>query len=37
GGRGGGKPDMAQGSGADPAGIPAALDAFRARLRELAG
>ncbi len=37
GGRGGGKPDMAQGSGSDPAGIPAALTAFRARLSELAG
>ena len=37
GGRGGGKPDMAQGAGSDPAGIPAALDAFRARLSELAG
>ncbi|MBM7461137.1 alanine--tRNA ligase [Rhodococcus coprophilus] len=37
GGRGGGKPDMAQGSGSNPSGIPAALDAFRARLSELAG
>jgi alanyl-tRNA synthetase len=27
GGRGGGKPDVAQGGGTDPAGIPAALQA----------
>ncbi|GAA2554623.1 alanine--tRNA ligase [Pseudonocardia hydrocarbonoxydans] len=33
GGRGGGKPDLAQGGGADPAGIPAAVDALRAHLR----
>ncbi len=37
GGRGGGKPDMAQGAGSDPSGIRAALDAFRARLSEPAG
>ncbi|MGC0363966.1 alanyl-tRNA synthetase [Rhodococcus sp. 27YEA15] len=36
GGRGGGKPDMAQGSGSDAAGIPAALDAIRDRVGELA-
>jgi alanyl-tRNA synthetase len=29
GGRGGGKPDLAQGGGSDPAGVPAALDALR--------
>ncbi|MDT7551557.1 MAG: alanyl-tRNA synthetase, partial [Pseudonocardiales bacterium] len=34
GGRGGGKPDLAQGGGTDPAGVPAAIDALR---RELAG
>ncbi|MEJ3654842.1 alanine--tRNA ligase [Actinomycetes bacterium KLBMP 9759] len=33
GGRGGGKPDLAQGGGTEPAGIPAALDALRAALR----
>ncbi len=33
GGRGGGKPDLAQGGGTDPAGVPAAVDALR---RELA-
>ena len=32
GGRGGGKPDLAQGGGADPSGIPAALDALRRAL-----
>ncbi|MGQ0717269.1 MAG: alanine--tRNA ligase [Pseudonocardiales bacterium] len=32
GGRGGGKPDLAQGGGTDPAGIPAALAALRAEL-----
>ena len=32
--RGGGKPDLAQGGGADRSGIPAALDALR---RALAG
>ncbi|WP_026342901.1 alanine--tRNA ligase [Nocardia sp. BMG111209] len=35
-GRGGGKPEMAQGAGADPAGIPAGLAAVRARVAELA-
>jgi len=35
GGRGGGKPDMAQGGGTDPAGIPAALAALRAHLEQL--
>jgi alanyl-tRNA synthetase len=29
GGRGGGKPDLAQGGGSDPSGVPAALDALR--------
>jgi alanyl-tRNA synthetase len=33
GGRGGGKPDLAQGGGTDPSGIPAAVDALRAALR----
>jgi alanyl-tRNA synthetase len=33
GGRGGGKPDLAQGGGSDPSGVPAAIDALR---RELA-
>jgi alanyl-tRNA synthetase len=37
GGRGGGKPEMAQGSGTDAAGIPAALSAVRARVAEMAG
>jgi alanyl-tRNA synthetase len=32
GGRGGGKPDLAQGGGTDPAGIPQAIDALRRRL-----
>ncbi|WP_043653629.1 alanine--tRNA ligase [Nocardia thailandica] len=36
-GRGGGKPEMAQGSGADPSGIPLGLTAVRARVAELAG
>ena len=31
-GRGGGKKDMAQGAGTDPAGIPAAIDALRSAL-----
>ena len=31
-GRGGGKADLAQGSGKDPAGIDAALDAVRAQI-----
>ena len=34
GGRGGGRPDMAQGGGSDPAGIPAALDRAKAWLTE---
>jgi len=33
GGRGGGKPDLAQGGGTDPSGIAAAVDALRAALR----
>ncbi len=33
GGRGGGKPDLAQGGGTDPTGVPAAVDALRAALR----
>jgi alanyl-tRNA synthetase len=32
GGRGGGKPDLAQGGGTDPAGVPAAIDALRRAL-----
>ncbi|MFD3593673.1 alanine--tRNA ligase [Nocardia sp. NPDC058640] len=36
-GRGGGKPEMAQGAGSDPSGIPAGLTAVRARVAELAG
>ena len=32
GGRGGGKPDLAQGGGTDPSGIPAAIDALRRQL-----
>jgi alanyl-tRNA synthetase len=32
GGRGGGKPDLAQGGGTEPEGIPAALAALRAEL-----
>jgi alanyl-tRNA synthetase len=32
GGRGGGKPDLAQGGGTEPAGIPAALAALRTEL-----
>lgn len=35
GGRGGGKPDMAQGGGTDPAGVPAALAALRGHLEQL--
>jgi len=35
GGRGGGKPDMAQGGGTDPAGVPAALAAVRTHLTQL--
>ncbi|WP_378731725.1 alanine--tRNA ligase [Nocardia brasiliensis] len=35
-GRGGGKPEMAQGAGSDPSGIPAGLAAVRARVAELA-
>ena len=35
GGRGGGKPELAQGSGSDVAGIEAGIDAARARLTEL--
>ncbi|WP_433612675.1 alanine--tRNA ligase [Prescottella agglutinans] len=37
GGRGGGKADMAQGSGSDTSGIPAALEGVRGRVAELAG
>ncbi len=33
GGRGGGKPDLAQGGGTDTAGVPAAVDALREHLR----
>jgi alanyl-tRNA synthetase len=35
-GRGGGKPEMAQGAGSDPTGIPAGLTAVRAKVAELA-
>ncbi|MEO9222750.1 MAG: DHHA1 domain-containing protein, partial [Mycobacteriaceae bacterium] len=35
GGRGGGKPDMAQGGGTEPGGIPAAVAALRAHLQQL--
>ncbi|MEB3984149.1 alanine--tRNA ligase [Mycobacterium sp. 663a-19] len=35
-GRGGGKPDLAQGSGKDPAGIDAALDAVRSQIAAIA-
>jgi len=35
-GRGGGKPDLAQGSGKDPSGIDAALDALRSEIRVIA-
>jgi alanyl-tRNA synthetase len=30
--RGGGKPDLAQGGGSKPAGVPAAIEALRAEL-----
>jgi alanyl-tRNA synthetase len=33
GGRGGGKPDLAQGGGTDPSGVPAAVTALRAAVR----
>jgi alanyl-tRNA synthetase len=33
GGRGGGKPDLAQGGGTEPAGVPAAVQALRAAVR----
>ncbi|WP_063056568.1 alanine--tRNA ligase [Nocardia salmonicida] len=36
-GRGGGKPEMAQGAGSDPSGIPTGLTAVRARVAELVG
>ncbi|GAA5054051.1 alanine--tRNA ligase [Nocardia callitridis] len=36
-GRGGGKPEMAQGAGSQPSGIPQGLAAVRARVAELAG
>ncbi|MEU7146184.1 alanine--tRNA ligase [Nocardia sp. NPDC046473] len=36
-GRGGGKPEMAQGAGSDPSGIPTGLAAVRARVAELVG
>ncbi|MEV6137493.1 alanine--tRNA ligase [Nocardia sp. NPDC051990] len=36
-GRGGGKPEMAQGAGSDPSGIDVGLAAVRARVAELAG
>jgi alanyl-tRNA synthetase len=37
GGRGGGKPDVAQGGGTDPAGIPAALQAGEQAVQTAAG
>jgi alanyl-tRNA synthetase len=37
GGRGGGKPDLAQGGGSDPAGIPAALAAVHDAVRTATG
>jgi alanyl-tRNA synthetase len=37
GGKGGGKPDMAQGGGTDPSGVPAALEAVRAEVARAAG
>ncbi|GGG09105.1 alanine--tRNA ligase [Rhodococcoides trifolii] len=37
GGRGGGKADTAQGAGSDAAGIPAAIEALRNRVAEIAG
>ncbi|SHG13976.1 alanine--tRNA ligase [Streptoalloteichus hindustanus] len=37
GGRGGGKPDMAQGGGTNPAGVPGAIVALRAALEGTAG
>jgi len=37
GGRGGGKPDLAQGGGTDPAGIPAAIDTLRRELASRCG
>ncbi|MBD0322688.1 MAG: alanine--tRNA ligase, partial [Aldersonia sp.] len=36
-GRGGGKPELAQGSGSDPSGIDAGIAAVRARVAELVG
>jgi alanyl-tRNA synthetase len=37
GGRGGGRPDMAQAGGKHPEKMPAALDAARARIKQLLG
>jgi alanyl-tRNA synthetase len=37
GGRGGGKPDLAQGGGTEPEGIPAALTALRSELAGRSG
>ena len=37
GGRGGGRPDMAQAGGKHPEKLPAALDAAKARIKELLG
>jgi alanyl-tRNA synthetase len=37
GGRGGGKPDLAQGGGGNPAGVPAAVRALREAVRDRAG
>jgi len=37
GGRGGGRPDMAQGGGNDPAGLPAALDQAKTWIRKMLG
>jgi len=35
GGRGGGKPDLAQGAGSDPSGVPAAIESLRAELTQV--
>ncbi|GDY28848.1 alanine--tRNA ligase [Gandjariella thermophila] len=37
GGRGGGKPDLAQGGGTDPSGVSAAIDALRREVARVAG
>jgi len=37
GGRGGGKPDVAQGGGSDPAGVDAAVEQLRSPVRKFSG